>query len=166
MHALTLVIIPDDGDVEQHVETVMSSRKVKFDLRWDWWQIGGRWTGLFTDYDPDADPKNIETCNLCNGTGTRRDMRVANGCNGCAGKGKRAKWSTERAKHDGDVVSTAEALAKLTPERIPHALVAKGVCSETESWNGKGFVANPEHEATVRMALAQPGRCVVVDYHF
>ena len=165
MHALTFVIIPEDGDVEKHVEAVMSSRKVKSALGWDWWQIGGRWTGLFTGYDPDTDPKNIEKCDLCNGTGTRKDMSVANGCNGCAGKGKRAKWPTERVKHDGDVLTTAEALAKLTSERIPHALAAKGICSETEAWNGKTFVTNPEHEAIVRMALAQPGRCVVVDYH-
>ena len=28
-----------------------------------------------------------EICNLCNGTGTRNDMVVANGCNKCHGKG-------------------------------------------------------------------------------
>lgn len=28
-------------------------------------------------------------CNICAGTGTRPDMVVANGCNGCQGKGKR-----------------------------------------------------------------------------
>lgn len=23
---------------------------------WDWYQIGGRWTGTFDGYDPDTDP--------------------------------------------------------------------------------------------------------------
>lgn len=87
------------------------------------------------------------------------------GCNGCDGKGEHPKWPTQRGLHAGDVLSCSAALANLTPERVPYAIAAKGVCSEKESWNGKDFVANPEHEATVRMALAQPGRCVVVDYH-
>jgi hypothetical protein len=165
MHYLTLVVIPENGDVAKHVDTVMNQRAVKSVLGWDWFQIGGRWSGLFSGYDPDTDPKNIKTCELCGGTGTRRDMRVANGCNGCEGKGRRPVWPTERVEHDGDVLTTAEALAQLTPERVPYAIATNGKCSETESWNGKDFVKNPEHEATVRMMLAQPGRCVVVDYH-
>jgi len=165
MHYLTLVVIPENGDVAKHVDAVMSQRAVKSELDWDWFQIGGRWTGLFDGYDPDTDPKNIKTCDLCGGTGRRRDMSVANGCNGCQGKGRAAVWSTDRAPHEGDVLTTAEALASLTPDRIPHAIAAKGKSSVSESWNGKTFVANPEHEATVRMMLAQPGRCVVVDCH-
>jgi hypothetical protein len=159
-----IVVIPEDGDVEKLVGAAMNSHEAKT-LGWDWFQIGGRWTGLFSEYEPDADPKNIVECRLCNGTGKRRDMFVANGCNGCAGKGKHAVWPTDRRRHEGDVLTTAEALAKLTPERVPHAIAAKGVCSKAEAWDGNAYVSNPEHEATVRMALARPGRCVVVDYH-
>lgn len=42
--------------------------------RWDWWCVGGRWTGLFSDYDAGKDPRNWSVCNLCGGTGTRPDM--------------------------------------------------------------------------------------------
>jgi len=73
------------------------------DSKWDWWTVGGRWTGMLDKtYDPRTDPRNIERCDLCGGTGTRRDnvacanpeqMKHCNGCNGCDGKGKRVKWS-------------------------------------------------------------------------
>jgi hypothetical protein len=46
--------------------------------RWDWWQIGGRWTGTFADgYNPSEDPNNIEVCSLCEGTGQRTDAIAA-----------------------------------------------------------------------------------------
>ena len=35
------------------------------DGHWDWFQIGGRWTGHLSDYDPEKDPANIERCDLC-----------------------------------------------------------------------------------------------------
>lgn len=38
--------------------------------KWDWWQVGGRWTGMMDpEYDPQTDPNNIEKCDLCGGTG-------------------------------------------------------------------------------------------------
>jgi len=40
--------------------------------KWDWWEIGGRWTGeLDSKYDPRKDPRNIVPCSLCDGTGDR-----------------------------------------------------------------------------------------------
>lgn len=64
--------------------------------KWDWWQLGGRYSGLFApSYDPDKDPANIETCWLCGGTGKRPDMVCENGCNGCKGTGKMVKWPTQ-----------------------------------------------------------------------
>ena len=70
----------------------------------DWWQIGGRWSGFFdTGYDPEKDPANQEVCNLCDGTGTRPDgierfgeewAKWCNGCNGCQGTGVKTKWPT------------------------------------------------------------------------
>jgi hypothetical protein len=71
--------------------------------RWDWWQVGGRWTGLLSPgYDPEKDPANIETCRLCDGTGRRADMVVENGCNGCQGTGRCVKWPTAWVKFSGD----------------------------------------------------------------
>lgn len=86
---------------------------------WDWWQVGGRWTGYLTDYDPEKDPANQETCNLCDGTGNRTDAAAnewrAKGehgwepgkryCNGCDGKGTRVAWPTQWGPHEGDVVA-------------------------------------------------------------
>jgi hypothetical protein len=78
--------------------------------RWDWYQIGGRWTGHFTGYQPDKDPANIEPCDLCGGTGDRATFRGESkenqhpsGCNGCLGEGKRARWPTQWQRHSGDI---------------------------------------------------------------
>ena len=79
--------------------------------KWDWWQIGGRWTGAYAHgYDPAKDPRNIEECNLCGGTG-RRDDKIAKEhrltdpsytCNGCDGKGVSVKWPTQWARVPSD----------------------------------------------------------------
>ena len=43
--------------------------------KWDWWQIGGRWTGHWSpDYEPEKDPRNTETCRMCQGSGMRTDI--------------------------------------------------------------------------------------------
>ena len=34
------------------------------------------------------------SCDLCHGTGKREDMKVFDGCNGCAGRGTRAPYET------------------------------------------------------------------------
>lgn len=81
------------------------------EAKWDWWMIGGRWSGkLDPTYDPEKDPRNIEVCNLCLGTGKRDDnlgqqARVADPsytCNGCNGEGKRVKWPTSWADDIGN----------------------------------------------------------------
>jgi hypothetical protein len=73
------------------------------DSQWDWYQVGGRWTGLLDGYDPEKDPANLKTCYLCSGTGIRPDgkeqfgedwFKSTNGCNGCQGKGKSVAWPT------------------------------------------------------------------------
>ena len=38
---------------------------------WDWWVIGGRWTGCISDYDPCMDERNFGPCKFCNQTGKR-----------------------------------------------------------------------------------------------
>jgi hypothetical protein len=98
---------------------------------WDWFQIGGRWTGMFSGYEPEKDPRNIERCRLCNGTGKRPDMTVADSCNGCQGKGMSVVWPTQFVKHDGDIVPVQHVLdgwndesggfAMLTPDGVWHA---------------------------------------------
>lgn len=77
---------------------------------WDWFQIGGRWTGHFDDYDPSTDATNVEVCDICGGTGDRathrgepREQQHETGCNGCLGKGTRTKWPTQWAPYAGDI---------------------------------------------------------------
>lgn len=81
---------------------------------WDWYVIGGRWTGTLTGYDPEADPANNEKCDTCGGTGKRTDeVAEANPslkerCNGCGGKGHRVKWPTEWKPHAGDITRASD----------------------------------------------------------
>lgn len=89
--------------------------------RWDWWVIGGRWTGWFKpEYDATKDERNIKVCDLCHGTGTRTkpvpldpNWKPTPGeCNGCNGKGKMVAWSL--ADFDGDI----EVLKNIPTERL------------------------------------------------
>jgi hypothetical protein len=80
--------------------------------KWDWWTIGGRWTGhLKLDYDPAADVDNYRRCMICGGTGSRGDIVysdsdtwarqptaaghpvIGTGCNGCHGTGFDMSWN-------------------------------------------------------------------------
>jgi hypothetical protein len=62
-------------DCEECAGSGMRSTTANPKAKWDWWQIGGRWTGqLDGDYDPQKDIENQEWCNLCGGTGNRADF--------------------------------------------------------------------------------------------
>ena len=77
--------------------------------RWDWYVVGGRYTGLLDGYEPDKDPRNFETCKQCEGSGIRPGgveqfgqawFDACNGCNGCHGKGKSLKYRFESHAND------------------------------------------------------------------
>lgn len=104
--------------------------------KWDWWVIGGRWTGAFApDYNPNEDPRNIEKCDICNGTGTRTMPTPADPnwkpkkgeCNGCDGKGKRVKWSL--AEFDRDIMEVS---------KIPETVIPFCVVTPEGRWYEKG----------------------------
>lgn len=128
---------------------------------WDWYQIGGRWTGLLDGYDPDTDPNLLETCTTCHGTGMR-DWTGCNvsqewiiesgGCNGCAGKGVRQAWPTGFPVRCGDWGRLGDVRPKLI-ERSPYFLVA-----------GEGYV---EQDAVADELATLSDDClvVVVDVH-
>jgi hypothetical protein len=114
MHYANLVIVesPQDGvefDLEAAVENAMGACEEEGGF-WDWYQIGGRWTGLFDGYDPEKDSANIVVCQLCNGTGDRPDLEPpewkeeCGGCNGCRGTGKRVTWPTEWGIRSADAI--------------------------------------------------------------
>lgn len=87
--------------------------------RWDWYVIGGRYTGRLSSYDPEQDQRNWETCAICGGSGVRHGGReefgeqwyqACNGCNGCSGKGTRLSY--QFVPFEGDIVQ----VKNLTPE--------------------------------------------------
>lgn len=146
--------------------------------KWDWWVIGGRWSGLFDkDYDPSNDPDNIETCFLCNGTGTRPDgvlqfgqqwADAMNGCNGCKGTGKAVKWPSNWKQFDGDI----KPLAQVSNDTIPFAILTPdGKWFEKGKMGWWGMVSDEKAEEdwakTVANVRAEYGGtiAVVVDCH-
>jgi len=116
MHYANLVVLKlEEGeDIEAGVERMMGPCEENGGF-WDWYQIGGRWTGTLDGYEPDKDPANQYKCELCKGTGKRDDKigkehREKNpdyGCNGCNGTGTAVQWPTGWKRHDGDIMPVA-----------------------------------------------------------
>jgi hypothetical protein len=127
-HFSVYVIIPGDGDVKAHVDRMLApyNEETHDDGRWDWYQLGGRWSGALDGYDPETDPANRKPCDLCDATGTRRDMVVVDGCNGCGGTGIMVVWPTQWVRRDGDVQPVSVVIAELAAGSIkmPFAVVA------------------------------------------
>jgi hypothetical protein len=80
--------IQTDKDVKQQVQAILAPYGENLEVEqktedgetwwtnpngwWDWWQIGGRWKGAHAEgYDPYSDPEQVETCDICGGTGDR-----------------------------------------------------------------------------------------------
>lgn len=136
--------------------------------KWDWWQIGGRWTGWLGNYDPTTDPENFERCALCDGTGKRNDALGKQAreddptytCNGCNGKGTSIKWSLKN--YDGDILPVANIL-----EKIPFALVTPdGAWHEQGEMGWFASVSSEKDEdlwkEEVQLLYAQHLDCVAV----
>jgi hypothetical protein len=149
MHSAVLVIVPQDGFV---ADALAPFRDVEF----DYYVIGGRFTGLFDGYDPRQDSDNYETCVLCNGTGrrlelpspiqtstleagqwirqmdysrtTREYMESLGGCNGCEGKGIHLKPSSDWKPYERDSILVSE----LTAEQYEGKFYA--VCIRGMDW--------------------------------
>lgn len=121
MHYHAEVWIEENNNVVRKVQKILSPFREDFDADtdeitglWDWYQIGGRWTGVHSpNYSPEDDPRNKETCRLCQGTGIR-DGRECNGCRHSKPLGIRTKWPTEWAAFDGDVMEIANVPEDLT----------------------------------------------------
>ena len=117
MHYSNIVIVKGSENLERSVESVIGTASEENGGWWDWYQVGGRWTGFFDGYEPDKDPLLMETCNLCGGSGKRTDMKVLEGCNGCQGKGKSLKWPTQWPTREQDAIP----LHALTQEHVDKA---------------------------------------------
>lgn len=192
MHYANLVIVKRKGegvdaelfDLETAVAEVMGPHEEQGGF-WDWYEIGGRWTGTLDGYEPDKDPANQEPCNLCNATGKRTDAvgqanpALLEKCNGCDGTGIRTKWPTSWKRHDGDVMPVAQLtedhLKKFYRIVLPDGYGAfaherylpwkeRGQCfveaeMPTLEWIQKRFGAKPEYEEDAEYVA------VVVDNH-
>jgi hypothetical protein len=89
---------------QRHEETGRFGYWHNPDGYWDWYQIGGRWTGYLSPYlkdgdgvyNPEEDPVNRVLCDFCDATGTRTDLEGGpRECNACSGTGERALWPTQ-----------------------------------------------------------------------
>ncbi len=153
---------------------------------WDWWQIGGRWTGKHDDYKPEDDPRNIEKCHICNSTGLRDDKSgiehrkkdPSYTCNGCGfynsetklweqshyGKGMCLSWPTNWADHEGDIVPVQQ----IKKDFSCYSLIINNKVYHQEEWTGNNFVQT-EFDGNVTNKLKElnitDGYLATVDYH-
>lgn len=81
MHHHMEVWLSSNENVENQIEQLLAPFQKEYndDGFWDWYEIGGRWTGAHGNYDPSRDPNNYHTCEYCRGTGIREDKT----CNAC-----------------------------------------------------------------------------------
>jgi hypothetical protein len=209
MHYYALAIVPAEGDLDallaetmgpydenEHLEDHYDEKYDETYQRnprglWDWYAVGGRWSGVLSGYEPSEDPKLTERCRLCHGTGLRDDdlgrhFRAQNPeytCNGCAGSpggpGRMPLWPTQWPRHGGDVISALEFTSRITEwtdEQMPYAVFAHGSESVTtkQRWTGEGFEQLHDDQGIrdvlvkilyARLQAGLTDRVVVIDYH-
>lgn len=178
MHYHAEIVIAEEGDVEELVREAMAPFREDDDYDkpnrlWDWYQIGGRYTGSHDDYDPAKDPRNIITCIQCVGTGKRDDRlgREARArdpsytCNGCQGKGTHVAWPTQWVKHGGDIASANDVSEDLKCYTLilPDGEVLVQERWTGETWDKTGF--DGRVAPALRARGITSGRLVTVDYH-
>jgi hypothetical protein len=177
MH-FSMLVLTDAPDVDREnaanvIEPLLEPHREDYDEatdeltgHWDWWVVGGRWTGALTGYKPNEDPANRETCKLCGGSGDRaayrneaRHLQHATGCNGCLGTGIETKWPTDWKGHDGDVTPAANLNGGDWPSLIA------GVVTPDGEWHG-GLMADYPKDKIRELVSAHPdATAIVVDCH-
>jgi hypothetical protein len=190
MHYFAAVVLPPgttDENIEERVTGAMEpyreeyTDKGGFRGEWDWWVLGGRWTGVWSDYDPTTDPANLEaSCFICAGTGVRndsagraqREQHPEYTCNGCSGTGRHLKHAGRWRRHDGDVITVAGFLADETLQYPYTLVIPEGGFHSKETYHpereiSQRFEEDPDWAGTIRKLLVGREHCVlaVVDYH-
>lgn len=138
--------------------------------QWDWYVIGGQYSGAMTGYKAWEDPINYEICRCCNGTGRRTDIELSIGCNGCSGTGRAQKHPSQWKPYPGDTLRVRD-LLQSPPDFVPCALV-----TPSGEWHEEGLVDRyaatveglEEKKDRLRELLASYPDCLVtvVDLHF
>ena len=174
MHYCVIVITDERNPSTDAVAALMEPHREDENCNghWDWYQIGGRWTGKFDGFVPADDPSYYETCKICGGTGMRNDqadrehrlMHPEYTCNGCNGTGKSLKWPTQYPSHPEDFRRVANIWHISTPYSF---VTPDGEWHEKESWNGDTFIANEPYDDEWDAAKTQYADmfCAVVDIH-
>lgn len=190
MHYHAEIHVPDADNVQEQVEKIMAPFRERRNNRsgfWDFWGVGGRWTGAHDGYDPRQDPENYETCDLCDGTGLRNDAigqkaRLEDSsytCNGCTywndkketwgygpfGPGKSLKLAFDFKPHAGDVVAVQD----IPDDLSCYTLIAGGKVFFSKDLAGGKLIITPFGKTTVKAKLQElgitTGFLVTVDYH-
>ncbi len=171
MHFHLEIIMPPTDKIEEEISHILApfdeGNEESRNAFWDWYQIGGRWTGTKDGFDPASDENNVERCELCNGTGFRTDnvgetARAAEPtytCNSCGkwqeggtwthsefGAGKHLKWPTQWAQYKGDIML----LRDVKPDQKAFRVIIAGqnhagtgmeavFMAAKDNWNGVSF---------------------------
>ena len=186
MHYHAEIYLKELKNVEEQIERILHPYNEHLEIEyneeyeywrnpnsfWDWYQIGGRWTGVHTNYNPEEDERNIKKCDYCNGTGFRNDkigkeIREKDPsfmCNSCKGKGKRVKWPTQWALYGGDIISVDNVKSDLSC----YTLIINDKVFHTEDWDGNKW-GKTDFNGNVKDKLKElgikDGFLVTVDYH-
>lgn len=162
----------------------------------DWFQIGGRWRGRHDPtYDPHEDYSLYELCDICRGTGFRRDALgvvtrdedPSYTCNGCGkynnetkrwehddhGPGLRMSWPTQWGMHPIDVIALQDLPEDFTCYRlivVREGKVVQMFYKEHFYHDGKRFrLKDTDFDGNVQKQLRKlnirDGYLVTVDYH-
>ena len=175
VHGKSVEVLREDQEAMQAImepilapygEESGSKKKIKF---WDYWRIGGRWTGEHDGYNPSQDWVNYKTCWLCHGSGVRSDVpgkeKVI--CNSCHGTGAALEYDPQY--HVGDIMRVKDIRDAYTYYTLVLAR-PRTVVLQSEKWMGmgKGFKAG-KWGKDIKKDLAgygiRDGWLVTVDCH-
>jgi hypothetical protein len=197
MHYYALAVLPPGTtDISDELDRIMAPHQEHFvpngridkygeedgDMAgfWDWYVIGGRWTGYLDGYEPHKDPANWEPCAFCDEPG----VRYASGvhpqtgepwCNGCSNHrqygcppGFRVSWGFR--PHEGDVLParTAYEILKADESKIPYTLVvAESAVSKEHrnpDWHDGLLTAEGHKDYSTYMAPTENYKQLVVGF--
>ncbi len=170
MHYHLEIILPPTEDIEKAIAEILQqfdeNEEENTNSFWDWYQIGGRYTGCHDEYEPTKDPKNLKS----------------------SGK---VKWPTQWVKYVGDITTVDNIREDLTAYSVIVAglnhdktkykanfliqqKIWNGVNHCEVNWDGRVTTAiqkwaekishyNPEW--IKKNSIGETWLCVTVDYH-